>query len=432
MRYPGIICRLLSLPALMLALLLAFPVSAADNTSSTVNLTEAERQWLKAHPVITLAPDPDFKPIEYFDRNGSYQGAAADIIRILEKKLGITITIVRVKNWDEAMARFMKRDVDLLGAMVRTPDREKFALFTNTLLAVPGGIFARSGSPTDLTLNELKGKKVAVVSNYAAHEILKRKYPGIILEVVPDVSTGLAKASLGMVDAYVENMANATFYAQDAGITNLKLVGKTDFDYRWGIGIRKDWPELQGILNKGLAAISEDERQQAIQRWISIQGRRWRPSKISIISALASCLGGLLLVVFYWNYALRKVVRSRTVSLQKELAERQKAEAALNSLTDQLEERIRERSAELNVSEENYRRITDLTSDFVHKCTRAGAEPFRIQWAGGGVRAITGYSAEEICKKGCWLPFVHPDDSGMFPRISSAWFLETARQWNSG
>ena len=418
------LCHLFRLLAIPLAVLLVFSLRAEGKALPTVQLTDAEQEWLKAHPVITLAPDPDFKPIEYFDKNGNYQGAAADIIRILEKKLGITITIARLKNWDEAIAKFKNHEVDLLGAMVRTPNREKFALFTETLVAVPGGIFTRSGSPTNLTLKDLKGKKVAVVSSYAAHDVLKEQYPHLILDVVPDVSTGLAKASLGMVDAYVENMANATFYSQEAGITNLRLAGKTGFEYRWGIGIRKDWPELQGILNKGLAAISEKERQQAIQRWIFIDGDRWQPSKAFILGAVGSSLAVLLLLVVYWNYALRRLVRSRTSSLQQELEERQKVEASLQNLTGQLEERVRERTIELQkeiverikiedqlkASEEYYRCFTGLTSDYVHKCSRTGTAPFRIQWMGGAVDAISGYSPEEVFKLGCWLPLVHPDD----------------------
>ena len=245
------------------------------------------------------------------------------------------------------MAKFKNHEVDLLGAMVKTPNREKFALFSDTIVTVPGGIFARSGSPANLTLNDLKGKKVAVVSNYTAHDVLKDQYPEIILEVVPDVQTGLAKASLGMVDAYVENMANATYYSQEAGITNLHLAGSTDFAYRWGIGIRKDWPELQAILNKGLAAISEEERKQAIQRWIFIEGQQWRPSKMLIIGTVASSLAALLLLVIYWNHTLRNEVLNRTISLQRELEERQKAEAALKNLAGQLEDNVRERTAQL-------------------------------------------------------------------------------------
>ncbi|MDD2581024.1 MAG: transporter substrate-binding domain-containing protein [Desulfuromonadaceae bacterium] len=420
---PGFMRLLLCLLPL---LLLASPpcFAAAGHAAGTVELTDAEHKWLEAHPVITLAPDPDFKPIEYFDRHGNYQGAAADIIRILEKKLGVTITIVRPKNWNDAMARFKRHEVDLMGVMVRTPDREEFALFTDALVTVPGGIFTRRGSPANLTLKDLKGKKVAVVSNYAAHDILKRRYPEINLEVVQDVSTGLAKASLGMVDAYVENMANALFYSQEAGITNLQLAGKTDFDYRWGIGIRKDWPELQVILNKGLADISEEERNEAIHRWIYMEGQRWYPTKTFIVGAVASALGLTLLIVAGWSYTLRKEVCNRTQSLQLELGERQKVEQKLKHLSEQLEDLVRERTEDLKkeinerikseerlkVSEEIYRCFAELTSDYIHKCSRSGDEPFRVQWIGGAIGSISGYSIEEIYELGCWLPLVHPDD----------------------
>jgi PAS domain S-box-containing protein len=418
--------KLLKFRILILIVLIIFPflIPPAVASNSAVPLNEAELQWLKAHPVITLAPDPDFKPIEFFDTTGHYRGAAADVIRLLESKLGITFKIVHLKNWDEVLDRFKTHEVDLLGAMVRTPRREEFALFTDTLLSVPGGIFARRGSSTGLTLNDLIGKKVAVVSNYVAHDIMSERYQGSILDVVPDVSTGLAKASLGMVDAYVENMANATYYLQEAGITNLQMVGKTTFDYNWSIGVRKDWPELQSILNKGLAAISDEERQQSLQRWVYVDSGGWRPTKTFIAGAIAAAFGFLLLFVMYWNYSLRKLVGSRTSSLQQELEERQKAEAALIVMTGELENRVRERTAalqkeigerifseeQLKISEENYRRFTGLTSDYVYKCSRSGNDPFLVKWIAGSVAPITGFTADEIYEMGCWLPLVHHDD----------------------
>ncbi len=147
-------------------------------------------------------------------------------------------------------------------------------------------------------------------------------------------------------------------------------------------------------------------------------------TKLIIACGVACLFGTLLLLVVYWNYSLREKVNQRTASLQNELLERQKAEDALKELALHQEERVRERTEELQkeigervkseeqlkVSEQNYRRITRLTSDFVHKCTRTGAEPFRIKWIGGSVKSISGYSAEEIYERGCWLPLVHPDD----------------------
>ena len=64
----------------------------------------------------------------------------------------------------------------------------------------------------------------------------------------------------------------------------------------------------------------------------------------------------------------------------------------------------------LRESEERYRFLSELTSDYVYYCTRSGSDPFRVQWMGGAVEPITGYSDAEIFELGCWLPLVHPED----------------------
>lgn len=64
----------------------------------------------------------------------------------------------------------------------------------------------------------------------------------------------------------------------------------------------------------------------------------------------------------------------------------------------------------LRESEERYRRFSALTTDYVYACNRRGTAPFRVQWMGGAVEKITGYTEEEIFAKGCWLTIVHPAD----------------------
>ncbi|MDD2338197.1 MAG: PAS domain S-box protein, partial [Geobacteraceae bacterium] len=65
----------------------------------------------------------------------------------------------------------------------------------------------------------------------------------------------------------------------------------------------------------------------------------------------------------------------------------------------------------LQASEDRYRIFTAITSDYVFKCSRQGADPFCIQWIAGPVKAITGYSEEEIFTMGCWRHIIHPDDA---------------------
>ena len=79
--------------ALLTALAVVAPSSAPLSASDP--LTPAERQWLEAHPIIRLAPTPDYEPTEFFDEQGVYRGITADIVAKIEERLGIEFQVVR-------------------------------------------------------------------------------------------------------------------------------------------------------------------------------------------------------------------------------------------------------------------------------------------------------------------------------------------------
>ena len=73
-------------------------------------LSPQEQAWLSDHPVVLLAPDADFPPIEFFDELGQYQGIAADYAALVEQRLGARFTVVRLPNWVEVLAQAQRRD----------------------------------------------------------------------------------------------------------------------------------------------------------------------------------------------------------------------------------------------------------------------------------------------------------------------------------
>jgi len=78
-------------------------------------------------------------------------------------------------------------------------------------------------------------------------------------------------------------------------------------------------------------------------------------------------------------------------------------------LDDEITLQILTRNA-IRESEQRYRFLSELTSDYVYYCTRRGSDPFRVHWMGGAVQQITGYSEAEIFDMGSWLPLVHSED----------------------
>ena len=317
--------------AVALCSFMVVAVAPDPGTAKKPLLTEAEREWLNAHPEITIAPDPDYPPIEYFDENGHYRGIAADYVHLVESKLGIRFKIVRLGDWDEVIEKAKKREIDMFGAAAKTPQRSEYMLFTSPFVEFPSVIIVRKNVTAPLSLKKLAGMRVAIVSGYADHDFVVNNYPHLSLDVAPTVETGLRKVSFGMVDALVANLGAATYFIEKQGITNLRVAGNTGYVYRLAFGSRKDWPELGGILEKALSEISPDEREDIFQKWVRLEQESLLTSRkfwISLLSVLGVATLGLV-GMLVWNRSLRTLVNRRTDELSRELTERVRAEQAL-------------------------------------------------------------------------------------------------------
>jgi len=302
-----------------------------------VTLNADELEWLKEHPKIRLAPDPDFPPVEYLDNNGRYRGIAADFIALIEKKIPIKFEIVALKNWDECIRQAKSREIDMFGAAVSTPDRVKYLRFTKPFVEFPAVVLVREKMKIPPTVTNLEGLTVAVVSNYAAHEYMREKYPDLDLVVMPDISTGLRQVSLGRVDAMVLNLASASFYIEKEGITNLRVYKDSGFIYDLSFATRSDWPVLNTILQKAVNSITKTERSKLIAPWISVRSdQSWRPSKKTLIIVGVLCSVSIFMIVLFWNASLRKIVTTQTQELQKELLDRKKAEKEKEELLQKM------------------------------------------------------------------------------------------------
>ena len=338
-------------PAAQLAVLLWFVQAtgfAATPDGNAVSLTPAEQAWLADHPIIRLAPDPDFPPIEFLDSAGRYQGIAADYAALIERKLGIKFSIVRLKSWDEVLEKAQRREIDMFGAASRSPQRDRYMDFTRPHIELPGVIIVRNDVEGELHLQDIQQRKVAVVSGYIWQDLVQNDYPDLHLHRVPDLKTGLKETSFGNIDALVANLATASWYIQREGITNLRVAGETGYFGRYAFATRKDWPELNRILEKALAAITPEEHQTILKRWITVEaGSRWlnRTTVAVIVGILA-----VMLIVLAWNRALKSQVRQRTQALEVQLEQRRRAEQALDEANTALEKRVAERTVRLEES----------------------------------------------------------------------------------
>ncbi|NJL32621.1 MAG: transporter substrate-binding domain-containing protein, partial [Chloroflexaceae bacterium] len=120
-------------------------------------------------------------------------------------------------------------------------------------------------------MEELHGKKVAVVKDYAVEEWISRDDPEIRLVRVQTVQEGLEKLQREEVFAYIDNLLIIGDYQAKMKITNIKIAGKTPYENAQCMAVRKDWATLAGILQKALESITVEQRNEIYRKWLPIR-----------------------------------------------------------------------------------------------------------------------------------------------------------------
>jgi len=279
-------------------------------------LTTEEQTWLAEHPVVRVGLDPSWAPVEFVDEAGVAQGISMAYLKRLEKSLGVRFEIATTLSWTEALRRLEGGTLDLLPAMVATPERRRLYHFTDPYLSFPAAIFSAADVAYLGDLNALKGRTVAVVRDEVTHAWLREEWSELRLLPVADTREALQKVAAGEAFAFVGNLITTSYYIGQSGLTQIKVVGETSYAYRLGMGVRQDWPLLAGILQKGLDAIPQSERDGIYHDWISIHYEHgvdytllWQLLAVAVV---------ILLIIVYWN---------RRLAL--EVSRRRRAEAAM-------------------------------------------------------------------------------------------------------
>jgi signal transduction histidine kinase len=266
--------------------------------------------------VIRVAVDPNSPPFEWIAEDGSYQGISADLIRLIEKKLGIRFEILPARDWAQVLEMAKDHKADLLTSVVRSKDREAYLNFTHPYLSLPGVIIS---SQQINSLEGLEGRKVAVVSGGIWDERISGHDDRVSIVRVEDTRTALDLATLGGVDALVSNLATISYLIGKEGITNLKVVARVPDFLELSIGIRKDWPEFLPILEKALDSIPAEQIDEIKNRWIDVRHPELHISPIFWYLGLGG-IAVLLLVLIgitAWNRSLKKRVAIRSRELEQ-------------------------------------------------------------------------------------------------------------------
>ncbi|NCB27404.1 MAG: transporter substrate-binding domain-containing protein, partial [Bacteroidia bacterium] len=201
--------------------IVAFSCTAA--AAPVITLTPEEKAFIKIHPEIRLGADPKFVPFEFIDTDGEYKGITADYIDLLSRVTGIKMTVVKGLSWTEAYNKALHRDIDVLPAIGKTPEREVSFLFSEPYYHFKRVIVIRNSNTEIKGIEDLSGKTVAV-QKFSSHHSYLQLYPNINLSLYDSVEAALTSVANGTETAFLGNLATTHYLINSTGLTNLKFI----------------------------------------------------------------------------------------------------------------------------------------------------------------------------------------------------------------
>ncbi|MFE8071238.1 transporter substrate-binding domain-containing protein [Marinobacteraceae bacterium S3BR75-40.1] len=299
--------------------------------SESIALTTGERAWLQQHPELKMAVRAQWPPFEFI-QNGQIQGLVPDLVHALEQQLGYSFDIQRLEDWTEAEQMLEDGSVDVIPAMPRTPRREGRFLFTRTYLTLPIVLVGREGGRFVGDLRELDNEAVGVVRGQAPHEFLLINHPNLNIQPVDSLREGLLALSNGDLDVMVTHIPGVSYNVSRLGLSNLRITSITPYQYELRLAVRKDMPELVGILNKALSNVDKPDHDLIYNRWIHLDMEQ--DTDYTVLRRVILVAIVVVAAFFYWNRKLSREVDERIRSEER----LKQSEDALRSAKQHAEE----------------------------------------------------------------------------------------------
>ena len=236
-------------------------------SEKTLLFTKEEQAWLDANKSITLGADYKWPPLDYADKEGRHQGLAKDYLDIIRQKTGLTVN-VEPDIWAKVINKVKLGKIGGLVCAVETKERQEYLRFTKPYLKVPLGILARKDRADIQGPKDLDGKIVSVNKGSYMHEWMKTFYPKSQLHLSISNTNSLLAVSRGEADAYVGNIAVASYIQKEQVITNLRIVDQIPgLTTAVSIAFPKKDIIPQRIFDKVLANIDLAEHHKIRDKW---------------------------------------------------------------------------------------------------------------------------------------------------------------------
>jgi len=270
----------------------------------SATLTDAEQAYLAEHGPFTLCVDPDWAPYEVINSEGVHVGIAADLLRLAASRVGVPLTLLVTRTWEESVAASKEGRCQVLSFLNQSPARDAWLIFTDPLFVDRNVIVTREEHPYIETLSDVTNEVLVLPEGTSIEERVRRDFTNLTVVTANSEAEAFGMVSRKKASMTMRSMLVAVYTIKEDGWFNLKISGQVPgYENKLRIGVAKDLVMLRDILNKGVRDISAAEKDEIANRHVSI--RVQSGIDYDLIFKIVALLGAVILTSFFWLVKLR-------------------------------------------------------------------------------------------------------------------------------
>lgn len=287
---------------------------------NAINFTEREQAWLTATPQLSVGVVKDWKPYEFLDHENQLKGLSIDIFNLAAEMTGQSYDFNVYDSWELLINDFESGSLDMVANISPSPTRQSYAYFTESYWHTPWSITTHKSQGNIDSILRFSGKSIAILDEYQIIQDLEDQYPQVNVVVADDYEEAIRMLKAGLVDGVLDNMLVSAQYIQDNELYQFKMHVIEDLPFDSShMGIRKELPTQLEIMNKVVAAITESDNQQLLDKWNKVDVVQGVSSKVYLRNIFTAILiaSAIVGVVLLWNNRLMKEVNKRRAAEKK-------------------------------------------------------------------------------------------------------------------
>ena len=280
-----------------------------------LRLSASEQRWLEKHPRVKVAVLDKFVPLSFFNEQEQFEGLSSEVLSRISLRTGLRFDVERGSSLPRQIEQASAGRVDMLAVVTPSVERSEKIRFTRPYLSSPYVLVVRTHDEHLVTLEDMPGKRMALIRGNSLAGQISRDYPGIGFVDVENPEQAMELVVNGIVDATAVSLMSARYMIARNYRKRLRITSTVGSEpARIAFGVNRSQLELYSILDKALLSITPEEMDELTNHWrseIIIEDNYWIRHRNIILQGFGLA-ALLLLVTLGWVFYLRSLIRKRT------------------------------------------------------------------------------------------------------------------------